>query len=92
MWGGELFVPKIPSYKILDLAKAIGPECKLKFNGIRPGEKLDFPELVKKLICAKKKVYTYLSQDYWLDIGRQADYRKALEDFPKRKNNFFFKK
>ena len=40
MWGGELFVPKIPSYKILDLAKAIAPEAKLKIVGIRPGEKL----------------------------------------------------
>ena len=38
--GGEIFVPKIPSYKILDLAKAIGPNCKIKFIGIRPGEKI----------------------------------------------------
>ena len=40
MWGGEIFVPKIPSYKILDVAKAISPNAKLKFIGIRPGEKL----------------------------------------------------
>jgi len=40
MWGGELFVPKIPSYKILDVAKAIAPECKVEFVGIRPGEKI----------------------------------------------------
>ena len=40
MWGGELFVPKIPSYKILDVAKAIAPDCKHKIVGIRPGEKL----------------------------------------------------
>jgi UDP-N-acetylglucosamine 4,6-dehydratase len=40
MWGGELFVPKIPSYKILDVAKAISPDCKYEFVGIRPGEKL----------------------------------------------------
>ena len=40
MWGGELFVPKIPSYKILDIAKAISPESKIKIVGIRPGEKL----------------------------------------------------
>jgi UDP-N-acetylglucosamine 4,6-dehydratase (inverting) len=38
--GGEIFVPKIPSYRILDVAKAIAPEAKLKINGIRPGEKL----------------------------------------------------
>jgi len=40
MHGGELFVPKIPSMNILDLAKAIGPECDVKIVGIRPGEKL----------------------------------------------------
>ncbi len=38
--GGEIFVPKIPSYKILDLAKAIDPKCKIKFIGIRAGEKI----------------------------------------------------
>jgi UDP-N-acetylglucosamine 4,6-dehydratase/5-epimerase len=40
MWGGELFVPKIPSYRITDLAKAIAPDCKHIITGIRPGEKL----------------------------------------------------
>ena len=40
MWGGELFVPKIPSYKILDVAKAIAPDCRYEVVGIRPGEKL----------------------------------------------------
>ena len=40
MWGGELFVPKIASYNILDVAKAIAPECKYEMVGIRPGEKL----------------------------------------------------
>jgi UDP-N-acetylglucosamine 4,6-dehydratase (inverting) len=38
--GGETFIPKIPSYKILDMAKAIGPNCKYEITGIRPGEKL----------------------------------------------------
>ncbi|NLT96392.1 MAG: UDP-N-acetylglucosamine 4,6-dehydratase (inverting) [Clostridia bacterium] len=40
MKGGEIFVPKIPSMNIMDLAKAIGPECEIKIVGIRPGEKL----------------------------------------------------
>ena len=39
-WGGEIFIPKIPSYKILDVAKAVGPECETRIVGIRPGEKL----------------------------------------------------
>lgn len=38
--GGEVFVPKIPSMKIVDLAKAIDPDCKFKIIGIRPGEKV----------------------------------------------------
>lgn len=39
-FGGEIFVPKIPSYRILDVAKAVAPEAKLEVVGIRPGEKL----------------------------------------------------
>lgn len=40
MVGGEIFVPKIPSMRVVDLAKAIAPECEMEFIGIRPGEKL----------------------------------------------------
>ncbi|MDE3016633.1 MAG: UDP-N-acetylglucosamine 4,6-dehydratase (inverting), partial [Pseudomonadota bacterium] len=40
MQGGETFIPKIPSMKMVDLAKAIAPKAKLKIIGIRPGEKL----------------------------------------------------
>jgi UDP-N-acetylglucosamine 4,6-dehydratase (inverting) len=39
-WGGEIYVPKIPSYRITDVATAIGPDCEQKLVGIRPGEKL----------------------------------------------------
>lgn len=38
--GGEIYVPKIPSYRITDVAEAIGPECKKPVVGIRPGEKV----------------------------------------------------
>jgi len=38
--GGEIFIPKIPSYKILDIAEAVAPECEMRDVGIRPGEKL----------------------------------------------------
>lgn len=38
--GGEILVPKIPSYRIMDVAEAIGPSCKKEIVGIRPGEKL----------------------------------------------------
>lgn len=39
-FGGEIFIPKIPSYRIIDVVKAINPSCKIKTIGIRPGEKL----------------------------------------------------
>lgn len=39
-WGGEIFIPKIPSYKITDVAEAVAPECTLDIVGIRPGEKI----------------------------------------------------
>ncbi|CAN7181484.1 UDP-N-acetylglucosamine 4,6-dehydratase (inverting) [Rossellomorea sp. LjRoot5] len=40
MYGGEIFIPKIPSMKVTDLATAIAPECEIEVVGIRPGEKL----------------------------------------------------
>ena len=39
-WGGEIFIPKIPSYKIMDIANAICEKCEKKIVGIRPGEKI----------------------------------------------------
>ncbi len=41
MQGGEIFVPKIPSVKIMDLARAMAPKAQIKVTGIRPGEKLN---------------------------------------------------
>ena len=38
--GGEILVPKIPSYRVVDVARAIGPECRQEIVGIRPGEKI----------------------------------------------------
>jgi len=40
MAGGEIFIPKIPSVNVMDLARVIGPDCKHEIIGIRPGEKL----------------------------------------------------
>jgi UDP-N-acetylglucosamine 4,6-dehydratase len=57
-WGGELYVPKIPSYKILDVAKAIAPDVELKIVGIRPGEKIH-----EEMITSSDAFTTY-------DIGK----------------------
>jgi len=51
--GGEIFVPKIPSYRIGDLAEAIGPECEKPVVGIRPGEKLH-----EEMITSSDSFYT----------------------------------
>lgn len=56
--GGEIFVPKIPSYKIETVAKAIAPNAKLEYVGIRPGEKIH-----EEMITASDSFYT-------IDIGR----------------------
>lgn len=57
-WGGEIFVPKIPSYKIIDVANAVGPNCEKKIVGIRPGEKIH-----EEMITSSDSFYTY-------DLGR----------------------
>ncbi len=61
MEGGELFVPKIPSMKIVDLAAAIAPECKLKEIGIRPGEKLH-----ELMITKDDAHFTYEFEDFYV--------------------------
>lgn len=53
-WGGELFVPKIPSYRILDVAEAIGPEVDKPVVGVRPGEKIH-----EEMITASDSFNTY---------------------------------
>ena len=51
MQGGEIFVPKIPSVKIVDLAKALCPNCEFEIIGIRPGEKLHETMITKDDKC-----------------------------------------
>jgi UDP-N-acetylglucosamine 4,6-dehydratase len=61
MCGGELFVPKIPSYKILDVAKAIAPNAKYITVGIRPGEKLH-----EEMITITDAISTIEFEDYFV--------------------------
>jgi len=62
-WGGEIFVPKIPSYKITDVAEAIGPECEKKVVGIRPGEKIH-----EEMITSSDSFFTYDLGKYYAII------------------------
>tara|TARA_B110000196_G_C21153376_1_gene671335 strand:+ start:1244 stop:2257 length:1014 start_codon:yes stop_codon:yes gene_type:complete len=75
--GGEIFVPKIPSYKIMDIAKAIAPGCETRIVGIRPGEKLheemitesdslNTIDLGKFYAILPSVSYTYTSEEYMI--------------------------
>ncbi|UKN02783.1 UDP-N-acetylglucosamine 4,6-dehydratase (inverting) [Paracrocinitomix mangrovi] len=60
-WGGEIFVPKIPSYKITDVAEAIAPSVEHKEVGIRPGEKIH-----EEMITTSDSFYTYDLGKYYV--------------------------
>ena len=68
-WGGELFVPKIPSYKILDVAKAIGPKCQYSIVGIRPGEKVH-----EEMISTSDSFNTYDIDKYYVIIPQNPNW------------------
>lgn len=56
---------------------------------IPQAEKFDFPELVQRLLQNEKRVLSYETDAYWLDIGRPDDYQRANEDFPRMESVFF---
>ncbi len=74
--GGEIFVPKIPSYRIGDLAEAIGPECEKPIVGIRPGEKLH-----EEMITSSDSFYTVDFGDYYaiLNVSGSTTVEKYCE-------------
>lgn len=76
-WGGEIFIPKIPSYRIMDVANAIAPDCEHKIIGIRPGEKVH-----EEMITPSDSFYTY-------DLGK---YYTILPSKPKWKVEEFVEK
>jgi NDP-mannose synthase len=53
---------------------------------IEPGVRLDFPELVQRLLNAGENVQGWQSDDYWLDIGRHDDYEQAIEEFERMRH------
>lgn len=62
-WGGEIFIPKIPSYRIMDVAEAICPDCEKPIVGIRPGEKIH-----EEMITSSDSFYTYDLGKYYVII------------------------
>lgn len=81
-WGGELYVPKIPSYRIMDVAEAIGPKCEKKVIGIRPGEKIH-----EEMISSSDAYYTYDIGKYYVIIPQDPfwDVEKFIKDFDAKK-------
>lgn len=78
--GGELFIPKIPSYKITDVAKAIAPNLPMKEIGIRPGEKLH-----EEMITPTDSLSTIDLGKYYAILPSVSD-RYTNEDFLKHHN------
>lgn len=77
-WGGELYVPKIPSYKITDVAEAIAPDCRHEVVGIRPGEKIH-----EEMITPSDSFSTYDLGRYYVILPlagnwELADYMKTF--------------
>lgn len=78
-WGGEIFIPKIPSYKITDVAEAVGPECQKLVVGIRPGEKIH-----EEMITESDSYYTYDLGKYYTILP--ATHKWKLGDYTKHFN------
>ena len=71
---GPIFIPKIPSYKILDVAEAIGPRCKKPTVGVRPGEKIH-----EEMITAADSFNTYDLGKYYTILPSETIWN--LQDF-----------
>ena len=92
MWGGEIFVPKIPSYNVIDIPKAIVKKPKIKFIGIRPGEKLH-----EEMISISDSINTLEYKDYFVIFPNSkfidwgiTDYLKKNKGGKKCLNNFSY--
>jgi UDP-N-acetylglucosamine 4,6-dehydratase/5-epimerase len=73
-WGGEIFVPKIPSYRITDVATAIAPDCATEVIGIRPGEKLH-----EEMITSSDSYSTYDLGNYYAILPQTPVFK--LDEF-----------
>lgn len=69
-WGGELFVPKIPSYRIMDVAEAICPNCEKPVVGIRPGEKVH-----EEMITSSDSYNTWEIGTYYVILPQQLSWK-----------------
>ncbi len=92
MWGGELFIPKIPSFKVVDLARAIAPDLKHKVIGIRPGEKLHeemFSETDSLNVAEFKNYFIIIPDSKSITWDRAKYLKKNKSDIGKKCNKIF---
>ncbi len=92
MQGGEIYVKKIPSMKVVDVARSVAPQAKHEIVGIRPGEKLH-----EQMIGTEDALYTFEYPEYFkilpainswsFDPNRIKDGKKVTEDFTYRSDN-----
>ncbi len=73
-WGGEIFIPKIPSYRITDVATAVAPDCEQIIVGIRPGEKIH-----EEMITSSDSFYTYDLGKYYTILPTVPNFK--IKDF-----------
>lgn len=86
MKGSEIFVPKIPSYKITDLVKAIDKTKKIKIVGIRPGEKLH-----EEMITVHDSLYTVEKKNYYMILTKKINKNQKIFSYNSFENKNFLK-
>ena len=79
--GGEIFIPKIPSYRILDVAEAIGPDCAKPIVGVRPGEKIH-----EEMITEADSLNTYDLGKYYVILPNKVSWN--LKEYLESKKGF----
>src|SRR5690554_5778207 len=81
-WGGEIFIPKIPSYRITEVAKAVAPECEHRIIGIRPGEKIH-----EEMITSSDAFNTYDLGTYYTILPQRTAWNldSYIEHFDAKK-------
>jgi len=85
--GGELFVPKIPSFRVVDIAKVIAPKAKIKIIGVRPGEKLH-----EEMITSSDSINTLEFDKFYIIIPNSEYFKWNRIKFLKNLKNKKFKK
>ncbi len=85
MSGGEIYVKKIPSMKVIDIAKAINPKAKFKIIGIRPGEKIH-----EQMIGKDDALSTFEFKDYYKILPQIKKRIKKMKTGKKVKKDFFY--